>query len=230
MQVFLETFGCQANERDSETILGMLNTLGYEACDSPARADLILLNTCSIREKAEQKVFSRLGTFRGLKEERPSLIIGLCGCMAQEAEMVQQIRRRCPYVDFVLGTHRLHALPSLLQRIQAGGGFQSDTKETEEIVEHLPALRPYPFKALINITYGCNNFCTYCIVPYVRGRERSRQMRDILEESRLRIREGAVEIMYLGQNVNAFGKTTARASRNCFTRPRSCRGLNGSAI
>ena len=144
--------------------------------------------------------------------------------------MVQQIRRRCPYVDFVLGTHRLHALPSLLQRIQAGGGFQSDTKETEEIVEHLPALRPYPFKALINITYGCNNFCTYCIVPYVRGRERSRQMRDILEESRLRIREGAVEIMYLGQNVNAFGKTTARASRNCFTRPRSCRGLNGSAI
>ena len=211
MRVFLETFGCQANERDSETILGMLRIMGYEACPNPEKADLIILNTCSIREKAEQKVFSRLGTFRALKEDRPSLIIGMCGCMAQEVEMVKLIRRRCPYVDFVLGTHRLHTLPAMLRNIQAGLGFQSDTEETGEIVESLPSLRAYPFRALVNITYGCDNFCTYCVVPYVRGRERSRKLTDILAESRQRVAEGAVELMYLGQNVNAFGKTTGES-------------------
>ncbi|MEA4892881.1 MAG: tRNA (N6-isopentenyl adenosine(37)-C2)-methylthiotransferase MiaB [Peptococcaceae bacterium] len=225
MRVFLETFGCQANERDSETILGLLQTLGYEACSGPEEADLIILNTCSIREKAEQKVFSRLGTFRALKEDKPWLIIGLCGCMAQEAEMAGLIRRRCPYVDFILGTQRLHTLPLMLQNIRSGLGFQSDTEETGEIVESLPSLRAYPFKALVNITYGCNNFCTYCIVPYVRGRERSRKLEDILKESREKAAEGALELMYLGQNVNAFGKTTGESFPELLHRAQDIPGL-----
>lgn len=208
MKAYIATFGCQANERDSETIQGLLQQMGYEMISQPSDADLILLNTCSIREKAAQKVFSLLGTFRKLKEERPNLIIGVCGCMAQEKDTIPLLRSRCPYVDLVLGTQRLHRLPNMLRNLQAGQGFQCDTEETGEIVEQLPAVRPYPFKALINITYGCNNFCTYCIVPYVRGRERSRSLESIMEESRQRVAEGAVEIMYLGQNVNAYGKNT----------------------
>lgn len=206
MLAYLETFGCQANERDSETIQGMLQQMGYEMTPEPSLAQLILFNTCSIREKAEQKVFSRLGTLKKLKEEKPGLIIGLCGCMAQEKDTIPQLRRRCPYVDLVIGTHRLHRLPAMIRNIQGGMGFQSDIDETGEIIENLPSIRPFPFKALINITYGCNNYCTYCIVPYVRGRERSRSLEAILEESRRRVAEGALEIMYLGQNVNAYGR------------------------
>jgi len=208
MKAYIVTFGCQANERDSETILGLLEQMGYEKTDTPDNADIILLNTCSIREKAAQKVYSMLGTFKKYKVERPGLIIGLCGCMAQEKDMIPVVRSRYPYVDLILGTHRLHRLPAMLRNLQNGQGFQSDVEETEEIVEELPSVRPYPFKALINITYGCNNFCTYCIVPYVRGRERSRSLEAIMEESRRRVAEGAVEIMYLGQNVNAYGKGT----------------------
>lgn len=207
MQVYLATYGCQANERDSETILGMLEQMGYRETKKEEEADLILLNTCSIREKAEQKVFSYLGTLKQYKQDKPGLIIGLCGCMAQEQDMIKLIRRRAPQVDLVLGTHKLHRLPEMIRNIQGGLGFQWDQEETGEIVEALPAIRPYPFKALINITYGCNNFCTYCIVPYVRGRERSRRLEDILSESRQRVEEGAVELMYLGQNVNSYGKT-----------------------
>ncbi|MEL7623501.1 MAG: tRNA (N6-isopentenyl adenosine(37)-C2)-methylthiotransferase MiaB [Clostridiales bacterium] len=207
MQVYLATYGCQANERDSETILGMLEQMGYRETKKEEEADLILLNTCSIREKAEQKVFSYLGTLKQYKQDKPGLVIGLCGCMAQETDMIKLIRRRAPQVDLVLGTHKLHRLPEMIRNVQGGLGFQWDQEETGEIVEALPAIRPYPFKALINITYGCNNFCTYCIVPYVRGRERSRRLEDILSESRQRVAEGAVELMYLGQNVNAYGKT-----------------------
>ncbi|MDR1192910.1 MAG: radical SAM protein, partial [Peptococcaceae bacterium] len=206
MRAFVATYGCQANERDSETILGLLLQMGYQETKDETLADLILLNTCSIREKAEQKVFSYLGTLRRLKEERPGLIIGLCGCMAQEPDMLRQIRRRCPQVDLVLGTHRLHRLPEMLTRIQGGQGFQADREETAEIVENLPSVRPYPFRALVNITFGCDNFCSYCVVPYARGRERGRRLADVLAESRRRVAEGAVEILYLGQNVNAYGK------------------------
>lgn len=202
------TFGCQANARDSETIEGMVRQLGYEINEHPEKADLIILNTCSIREKAAQKVYSMLGTFKKLKEEKPHLIIGLCGCMSQEESTIPQLRQRHPYVSFVLGTHRLHQLNGIIQKAQVGVAFQSDIAETEEIVEHLPSNRALSFRALVNITYGCNNFCTYCIVPYVRGRERSRRLGDIMDESRLRVSEGAVEIMYLGQNVNAYGKGT----------------------
>ena len=206
MRAFLATYGCQANERDSETMLGMLKQMGYQETDEEKNADLILLNTCSIRDKAEQKVFSYLGVLRQYKLDKPDLVIGLCGCMAQESDIADIIRRRAPHVDFVLGTHRLHRLPDMIRDAQAGAGFQSDREETAEIVESLPSVRPHPFKALINITFGCDNYCAYCIVPYVRGRERSRGMEDILAESRLRVEEGASELMYLGQNVNAYGK------------------------
>ena len=213
MLVYLATYGCQANERDAETILGMLRQIGYLETDKEGEADLILLNTCSIRDKAAQKVFSYLGTLRQYKQDKPGLVIGLCGCMAQEEDMAGILRRRAPFVDFVLGTHRLHRLPEILRLVQGGFGFQADQEATGEIVEGLPSVRPYPFKALINITYGCDNFCAYCIVPHVRGRERSRRMADILAESRQRVAEGAVELTYLGQNVNAYGKAEQRAQQ-----------------
>ena len=225
MQVFLATYGCQANERDSETILGMLMEMGYTEARHESEADLILLNTCSIRDKAEQKVYSYLGTLRQYKLDKPGLVIGLCGCMAQSPDLARVIRHRAPHVDFVLGTQRLHRLPDLIREVQGGLGFQSDQEESTEIAEGLPSVRPYPFKALINITFGCDNFCSYCIVPYARGRERSRRQEDVLAESRLRVSEGAVELMYLGQNVNAYGKhrvqeaTSAERSVTSADRP-----------
>ncbi|MCL1848474.1 MAG: tRNA (N6-isopentenyl adenosine(37)-C2)-methylthiotransferase MiaB [Clostridiales bacterium] len=204
MLVYIATYGCQANERDSETILGMLLQVDYQETGEETKADLIILNTCSIRDKAEQKVFSYLGTLRQLKEDKPGLVIALCGCMAQEEDMVDMIRRRAPFVDVICGTQRLHRLPEMVRLVQSGMGFQSDREEPGEIIEGLPSIRPYPFKALINITFGCDNFCTYCIVPYVRGRERGRRIEDVMGESRQRVDEGAVELMYLGQNVNAY--------------------------
>lgn len=225
MLAIIITFGCQANARDSETIEGMVKQLGYEITEQPEKADLIILNTCSIREKASQKVYSMLGKFKKMKEEKPNMIIGLCGCMSQEASTIPQLRQRHPYVSFVLGTHRLHQLNSIIQKAQAGAVFQSDIAETEEIVEHLPSNRALPFRALVNITYGCNNFCTYCIVPYVRGRERSRRLEDILDESRLRVSEGALEIMYLGQNVNAYGKGTSETFTTLIDKTAEIDGL-----
>ena len=213
MLVYLATYGCQANERDSETILGMLRQIGYEETQKESEADLILLNTCSIRDKAEQKVFSYLGTLRQYKLDHPGLLIGLCGCMAQEPGMAEMIRRRAPYVDLLIGTQRLHRLPEMIRNAQGGAGFQEDREETGEIIESLPSVRPFPFKALINITFGCDHFCSYCIVPYVRGRERSRRMPDILEECRLRVEEGALELMFLGQNVNAYGKEKGKPAQ-----------------
>ncbi|MDR0468952.1 MAG: MiaB/RimO family radical SAM methylthiotransferase [Peptococcaceae bacterium] len=214
MQVFLATYGCQANERDSETILGLTAGMGYRETTVEADADLILLNTCSIRDKAEQKVFSYLGTLKQYKLANPNLIIGLCGCMAQGSDIIKLIRRRAPHVDFILGTHRLHRLPDMIRDARYSAGFIWDQEETEEIVEGLPTISRYPYKSLIHITFGCDNYCSYCVVPYVRGRERSRSMEDILNESRARVSQGAVEIMYLGQNVNAFGKKGAAENKD----------------
>ena len=211
MKVFLATYGCQANERDSETILGLLAEMGYEETAEEPQADVILLNTCCIREKAEQKVFSYLGTLKQYKQARPGLVIGVCGCMAQEEDMPKLIRRRAPHVDFILGTHVLHRLPDMIRGAGHGAGLRCDREETGGIAEGLPSARRYPFKALINITYGCDNFCAYCVVPYVRGRERSRLPQDVLEESRRAVAEGALEIMYLGQNVNSYGNTWGAA-------------------
>ena len=200
------TFGCQMNERDSEILFGFLTEMGYEKTDKEAEADLVLFNTCCIREKAESKVLSQLGELKRLKQQKPDMIIGVCGCMMQQKGMAELIRSSAPHVDLIFGTHNLHHFPVYLYQLYQGAGRQIEILEKEEAVqEGLPAYRDYPFKALVNIVYGCNNFCTYCIVPYVRGRERSRQQADIVREVRQLVADGVVEITLLGQNVNSYG-------------------------
>ena len=200
------TFGCQMNERDSEILFGFLTEMGYEKTDKEAEADLVLFNTCCIREKAESKVLSQLGELKKLKQQNPDMIIGVCGCMMQQKGMADLIRSSAPHVDLIFGTHNLHHFPAYLYQLYQGAGRQIEILEKEEAVqEGLPAYRDYPFKALVNIVYGCNNFCTYCIVPYVRGRERSRQQADIVQEVQRLVADGVVEITLLGQNVNSYG-------------------------
>ena len=200
------TFGCQMNERDSEILFGFLAQMGYEKTDVEADADFILFNTCCIREKAESKVLSQLGELKKLKQKNPDLIIGVCGCMMQQKGMADMIRSSAPHVDLIFGTHNLHHFPEYLYRIYQGEGRQVVILEKEEgVQEGLPSYREYPFKALVNIVYGCNNFCTYCIVPYVRGRERSRKQADIVQEVKNLVADGVVEVTLLGQNVNSYG-------------------------
>ena len=200
------TFGCQMNERDSEILFGFLSQMGYEKTDVEADADFILFNTCCIREKAESKVLSQLGELKKLKQKNPDLIIGVCGCMMQQNGMADMVRSSAPHVDIIFGTHNLHHFPEYLYRVYQGEGRQVVVFEKEEgIQEGLPSYREYPFKALVNIVYGCNNFCTYCIVPYVRGRERSRKQADIVQEVKNLVADGVVEITLLGQNVNSYG-------------------------
>ena len=200
------TFGCQMNERDSEILFGFLTEMGYEKTDEEAEADLVLFNTCCIREKAESKVLSQLGELKKLKQQKPDMIIGVCGCMMQQKGMAELIRSSAPHVDLIFGTHNLHHFPAYLYHLYQGAGRQIEILEKEEAVqEGLPAYRDYPFRALVNIVYGCNNFCTYCIVPYVRGRERSRQQTDIVREVQQLVADGVVEITLLGQNVNSYG-------------------------
>lgn len=207
MKFHIITFGCQANERDSETIAGMLKELGYESTADKQEADFILFNTCCVREKAENKVFSQIGELKELKSQNPQLVIGISGCMVQQEGMPQKIRRRAPHVDLIMGTHNIHELPQMIENIRLLHTPQVKVlPDREDIVEGLPQMRQFPFKALVNITYGCNNFCTYCIVPYVRGREKSRLPQHILEEARGLAQDGVVEIMLLGQNVNSYGK------------------------
>ncbi|MBQ2776043.1 MAG: tRNA (N6-isopentenyl adenosine(37)-C2)-methylthiotransferase MiaB [Peptococcaceae bacterium] len=200
------TFGCQMNERDSEILFGFLAQMGYEKTDNEAEADFILFNTCCIREKAESKVLSQLGELKKLKQKHSELIIGVCGCMMQQKGMADMIRSSAPHVDLIFGTHNLHHFPEYLYRIYQGEGRQVVILDKEEgIQEGLPSYREYPFKALVNIVYGCNNFCTYCIVPYVRGRERSRRQADIVQEVKNLVADGVVEVTLLGQNVNSYG-------------------------
>ena len=200
------TFGCQMNERDSEILFGFLAQMGYEKTDNEAEADFILFNTCCIREKAESKVLSQLGELKKLKQKHPELIIGVCGCMMQQKGMADMIRSSAPHVDLIFGTHNLHHFPEYLYRIYQGEGRQVVILDKEEgIQEGLPSYREYPFKALVNIVYGCNNFCTYCIVPYVRGKERSRRQADIVQEVKNLVADGVVEVTLLGQNVNSYG-------------------------
>ncbi len=210
MKFFITTFGCQANERDSETIAGLLQKMGYEQSANLPEADVLIFNTCCVREKAENKVLSQVGALKGLKEQNPDLIIGICGCMVQQEGITAKIRRRAPHVDLIFGTHNIHQLPELIANIQKSREAQICVlPDNTDIVEGLPAYRQFPFKALINITYGCNNFCTYCIVPYVRGREKSRQPEKIITEIEQLVKEDVVEVLLLGQNVNAFGKNLA---------------------
>ncbi|NLT94257.1 MAG: tRNA (N6-isopentenyl adenosine(37)-C2)-methylthiotransferase MiaB [Clostridia bacterium] len=204
---YIQTFGCQMNERDTEVLSGILKKMGYQKTADMEEADIILFNTCCVREKAENKVLSHLGELRELKSKNPDLIIGVCGCMVQQKGMAETIRRSAPHVELLFGTHNIHQLPDLIENILASRNPQISIWDSEgEIRENLPSEREFPFKALVNITYGCNNFCTYCIVPYVRGRERSRQPEHIIEEITSLAADGVIEVMLLGQNVNSYGK------------------------
>ncbi|MBP5223846.1 MAG: tRNA (N6-isopentenyl adenosine(37)-C2)-methylthiotransferase MiaB [Lachnospiraceae bacterium] len=200
------TFGCQMNARDSEKLIGILKKTGFEMQDDE-NADFVLYNTCTVRDNANQKVYGKLGVLNGFKRKNPKMKIGLCGCMTQEDTVVEKIRTSYPFVDLIFGTHNLFTFAELLCRM-----FQEDSRvvevweKTDKIVEELPVERKYPFKSGINIMFGCNNFCTYCIVPYVRGRERSRSPREIIREIERLVADGVVEIMLLGQNVNSYGK------------------------
>ncbi len=199
------TFGCQMNARDSEKLRGVLEECGFEQTDNEKEADLILFNTCTIREHADQHLYGRLGEAAGLKKKNPDLIIGLCGCMMQEEQIVRKIRSSYPAVSLIFGTHNLFTLPMLLDRVLEEKRRVIELwNGTDMIVEDLPSKRKYPFKAGVNITFGCNNFCSYCIVPYVRGRERSRDPEEILKEVRSLAADGVKEIMLLGQNVNSY--------------------------
>ncbi len=202
----IETFGCQMNARDSEKLLGILLEMGYTQTDDD-EADLVLLNTCTVRDNADQKVYGHLGRLLGQKRKHPGMIIAICGCMMQEPEAVEKIRKSYPFVDIVFGTFNIHKLAELLARRVESGSMVIDVWPSErDIVEELPASRKFSFKSGVNIMYGCDNFCSYCIVPYVRGRERSRSVGEILDEVRRLADDGVIEIMLLGQNVNSYGK------------------------
>ncbi|WP_373323029.1 tRNA (N6-isopentenyl adenosine(37)-C2)-methylthiotransferase MiaB [Desulforamulus aquiferis] len=205
--VYIQTFGCQMNERDTETLAGMLEDLGYFQIDAQDNADMIILNTCCVRETAESKVFGLLGRLRKLKVANPNLIIGVCGCMPQQQDVAKKIRHSFPFVDLIFGTHNVHELPRMLQQIQETKEAVLEVWSTERgIAENIPVRRKDKLKAWVTIMYGCNNFCTYCIVPYVRGRERSRKPEDIIHELEDLARQGYKEVTLLGQNVNSYGK------------------------
>lgn len=201
------TFGCQMNERDSEHIAGTLESMGYIFTDNIDQADVIFLNTCTIREKAENKALSLIGKLRKNKIENPDLIIGVTGCVSQQEGKAKKIASINKHVDLILGTHNIHELSGMLKKVLQKEGQQvSVWTEEGEIFEGLTDSQIYPFKSLVNITYGCNNFCTYCIVPYVRGRERSRKPQAIINEIKTKVENGVIEVMLLGQNVNSYGK------------------------
>ena len=203
---YVETFGCQMNERDSEKLRGILEEIGFLRNDTE-ESDLVLYNTCTVRENANTRVYGRLGGLHNLKKKNPDMLIGLCGCMMQEETVVQKIRDDFRFVDFIFGTHNIYVLAEILYNTLVSRKMAVDIRsEASEIVEDLPVDRTYSFKSGVNIMYGCDNFCSYCIVPYVRGRERSRDPEDILKEIRALSEDGVREIMLLGQNVNSYGK------------------------
>ncbi|BBF42295.1 tRNA-i(6)A37 methylthiotransferase [Lachnospiraceae bacterium KM106-2] len=202
----IQTFGCQMNARDSEKITGILEKIGYEIVETEV-ADFVIYNTCTVRENANLKVYGRLGHLSNLKKKNPHMMIALCGCMMQEATVVEKIQKSYKFVDIIFGTHNIFKLAELMQARHDSKGMIVDIwKEATEIVEDLPSERKFKFKAGVNIMFGCNNFCSYCIVPYVRGRERSRNPEDIIKEIKSLVADGVVEIMLLGQNVNSYGK------------------------
>ena len=196
-----------SNFKDSEKLMGILSEIGYEETDDE-HADLVLYNTCTVRENANLKVYGRLGYLSKIKEKNPEMIIGLCGCMMQEPQVVEKLNKSYRFIDIIFGTHNIFLLAQLLyERLISGHKVEDIWDGTTEIVEELPTVRKYDFKSGVNIMYGCNNFCSYCIVPYVRGRERSRNPEDIIDEIKQLVANGVVEIMLLGQNVNSYGKT-----------------------
>ncbi len=200
------TFGCQMNARDSEKLVGILEVVGYEIVDTE-KADFVIFNTCTVRDNANQRVYGRLGELKSLKKKNPAMKIALCGCMMQEPSVVEKIKTSYRFVDLIFGTHNIFKFAELLNATFEQKRVVIDIwKDTDQIVEDLPIERKYPFKSGTNIMFGCNNFCSYCIVPYVRGRERSRKPEDIVAEIKDLVADGVVEIMLLGQNVNSYGK------------------------
>ena len=202
------TFGCQMNARDSEKLAGVLEAAGYEIHEDDEAADFLIYNTCTVRDNANQRVYGHLGVANGNKRRNPHVKVALCGCMMQEASVIEKLKTSYRFVDLIFGTHNLYKFPEYLTRVfENPGEMLIDIwKDTDQIVETLPVERKYRFKSGINIMFGCNNFCSYCIVPYVRGREKSREPRDIIQEIERLVADGVVEIMLLGQNVNSYGK------------------------
>ncbi|MBQ2115906.1 MAG: tRNA (N6-isopentenyl adenosine(37)-C2)-methylthiotransferase MiaB [Lachnospiraceae bacterium] len=200
------TFGCQMNAKDSEKLMGILENIGFEVIEDES-ADLVLYNTCTVRDNANQRVYGRLGLINSMKKKNPEKKVALCGCMMQEPSVIETIKKKYKFVDLIFGTHNIYKFAELIVAMYSSDRMIIDIwKDTDKIVEDLPAERKYPFKSGVNIMYGCNNFCTYCIVPYVRGRERSRSPKDIIREIEKLVSEGVVEVMLLGQNVNSYGK------------------------
>ncbi|WP_085992348.1 tRNA (N6-isopentenyl adenosine(37)-C2)-methylthiotransferase MiaB [Oceanobacillus senegalensis] len=203
----IRTYGCQMNEHDTEVMAGILHEMGYESTSDTNEADIILLNTCAIRENAENKVFGEIGHLKPLKLENPDLIVGVCGCMSQEESVVNRIMKKHPHVDLIFGTHNIHRLPQLVKDAMFGKEKVVEVWSKEgDIIENLPKARKGKIKAWVNIMYGCDKFCTYCIVPMTRGKERSRRPEDIIQEVRHLVAQGYQEVTLLGQNVNAYGK------------------------
>lgn len=204
---YIRTYGCQMNEHDTEVMAGIFMELGYRPTETVEEADVILLNTCAIRENAENKVFGELGHLKPLKLEKPDLLIGVCGCMSQEESVVNRILEKHQFVDMIFGTHNIHRLPQILNEAYMSKEMVVEVWSKEgDIIENLPKVRMGNIKAWVNIMYGCDKFCTYCIVPYTRGKERSRRPEDIIQEVRHLAAQGYKEITLLGQNVNAYGK------------------------
>ena len=206
-KAFVHTYGCQGNVADSERIKGQLVQMGYTMTEEKEEADLILYNTCAIREHAEDRVFGNVGAIKKLKQSNPELIIALCGCMMQQTHIREKLQKSYPFVDIVFGTHNQHKVPEIFKSyLTRGKRFFADMTETNEVAEGIPAVRDNTAKAWLPIMYGCDNFCTYCVVPYVRGRERSRKSADIIAELKQILAEGYKDITLLGQNVNSYGK------------------------
>ena len=206
-KAFVHTYGCQGNVADSEHIKGMLIEMGYVLCDDVSEADFILYNTCAIREHAEDRVFGNVGALKKYKKERPGLIIALCGCMMQQEHIAEKIKKSYPFVNLVFGTHVTHKLPELVSKVLCTGKRVFCIDQSDGVIaEGLPSSRDSGENAWLPIMYGCNNFCSYCIVPHVRGRERSRKPDVILDEAKTLVKEGYKLITLLGQNVNSYGK------------------------
>ena len=227
------TFGCQMNARDSEKLEGILEQAGYHKTEEEEQADFVIYNTCTVRENANLRVYGRLGYLHSLRKKNPELKIALCGCMMQEEEVVAKIKKSYRFVNLIFGTHNLYKFAELLYGMLCADRMIVDTwKDTKEIVEELPVDRKYSFKSGVNIMFGCNNFCSYCIVPYVRGREKSRQPEDIIREIRHLVADGVVEVMLLGQNVNSYGKNLEKpvSFAALLEQIAQIDGLNGSAL
>lgn len=203
----IQTFGCQMNARDSEKLAGILEAAGFVHTDNE-EADFVIYNTCSVRENANNRLYGHLGRMKVVKKNNPDMLIAICGCMMQEPDEIEKIKTKYKFIDIVFGTHNIFKFAELVHtKLNSEGMIIDIWKDTNQIVEDLPDVRKYTFKSGVNIMYGCNNFCSYCIVPYVRGRERSREPKDIIREVERFAKEGVKEIMLLGQNVNSYGKT-----------------------